>query len=291
MLVDYHCHSNYSDDAHDSIGDKVRAAILFGLDELAITDHFDPECENPVPDFHFRKYHEDIDRIQRQLKERTELLSSGKTFGLSDALDSSNPFLFGDKPFVLRRGLEIGVQPTDSVIRTCKDEATKYSYDFLLCSEHCTAGRDNWLPPLYENITAVEAYLLYFTELLEIVTRFKDYDSAAHLTLFDRYSPERAPEDTWFDYADEILKVIVRDGKALELNVSTWVRGNDFTLPTERVLLRFKELGGEYITLGGDSHAFRFVGHGIREGMDYLRSLGFRYFTTYEQHKPIQNPL
>ena len=54
---------------------------------------------------------------------------------------------------------------------------------------------------------------------------------------------------------------------------------------------RYRELGGELVTLGSDAHCTQDLGKGIEEGMEMLQEAGFRYVALYEQRKPILLPL
>ena len=62
-------------------------------------------------------------------------------------------------------------------------------------------------------------------------------------------------------------------------------------LPDLPLVRRYRELGGELVTLGSDAHCVEDLGKGIEAGMDLLREAGFRHFAVYEQHKPILLPL
>ena len=52
------------------------------------------------------------------------------------------------------------------------------------------------------------------------------------------------------------------------------------------ILRRYRELGGEYITVGSDAHTTRAAGVGVEAGFALLRDCGFRYVTTYRKHLP-----
>jgi histidinol-phosphatase (PHP family) len=58
------------------------------------------------------------------------------------------------------------------------------------------------------------------------------------------------------------------------------------TTPTKEILELYRRLGGELITVGSDAHHARHVGSGLDWAYDTLRSLGYRYITTFDQRKP-----
>ena len=51
-------------------------------------------------------------------------------------------------------------------------------------------------------------------------------------------------------------------------------------------LALYYDLGGEILTLGSDAHTPEDASVGIREGAELLRTIGFRYYTVFEQRKP-----
>jgi histidinol-phosphatase (PHP family) len=57
------------------------------------------------------------------------------------------------------------------------------------------------------------------------------------------------------------------------------------------VLKRYRELGGEIISLGSDSHSPEKVAEDFEHHAELLRSLGFRWTSHYEKRQLIQLPL
>ena len=65
MLVDYHIHTEHSDDSSVPIEDYVKKALEMGYEELCFTNHIDYE----VPDnasCDVDKYKKDFDEIQKK---------------------------------------------------------------------------------------------------------------------------------------------------------------------------------------------------------------------------------
>ncbi len=62
--------------------------------------------------------------------------------------------------------------------------------------------------------------------------------------------------------------------------------------PTEEILLRYRELGGEILTLGADAHAPEHVAFDYCRLTGLLKKAGFRYYTVFEkrQAKMIRIP-
>lgn len=52
------------------------------------------------------------------------------------------------------------------------------------------------------------------------------------------------------------------------------------------MLKRYKELGGEIITLGSDAHRAEDIAKDFQEARELLKSLGFTHFCTFTKKKP-----
>lgn len=86
----------------------------------------------------------------------------------------------------------------------------------------------------------------------------------------------------------EILKTVISDGKGIEFNTSYHRYGLKDTTPSTNILRLYRELGGEIITIGSDSHRPEHLGiSDIETAKSILKGLGFQYFCTYEKMQPI----
>ena len=267
-LADYHVHSSCSPDGHLTVSEIAEEAIRRGLDEICITDHLDTVYWGsgaPRTDF---DWHE----LQEQVRQAREC--------------------FGNQ-LTIRLGAELGeaVLSFDRA-RTLLDGAPEL--DFVLGSVHMASARFNhfdlYLMPrgpekFYRDV--IEEYL---GDVLTLA-RWGHFQALAHLTLPLRYLKERLSVemtfDDWMDRVEEIFSVIIPKGVGIECNTN---RGGD-PLPGERILKRYREMGGEIITLGSDAHTRADIGCAIAERQELLRSCGFRYFTTFQKGKPTFRPL
>ena len=83
-------------------------------------------------------------------------------------------------------------------------------------------------------------------------------------------------------------KYLAENGKAIEINTKTYQDYHGRTPVLDRnILLRFKELGGEAISLGSDSHNPERVGDKFREYAEFARSCGFTRLAHFENRKLI----
>ena len=53
------------------------------------------------------------------------------------------------------------------------------------------------------------------------------------------------------------------------------------------ILLRYRELGGEIITLGSDAHSKERLGEEFENFITILKSMGYKYVVNYEKRKPL----
>lgn len=63
------------------------------------------------------------------------------------------------------------------------------------------------------------------------------------------------------------------------------------SMPSAELLRLYRDMGGEIITIGSDSHAPDHLGAYIRETKEYLAELGFRSFCTYDKMQPVFHQL
>ena len=83
--------------------------------------------------------------------------------------------------------------------------------------------------------------------------------------------------------------MITRDlEKGLEVNTAAMKYGLKELNPCTDILRRYKELGGELITVGSDAHVVGDLGRGLDRAEEVLREAGFGYYTVYDARIPVQ---
>lgn len=267
ILCDMHTHSNNSFDAKNTVDDMCKSAVSKGLYAISITDH----CEAPEILLGDACEYGDFDvLIPKSFKESK--LAQEK---------------YSSKLKVLC-GLELG-EPMHNL--SCTQKALGYGdFDFILASVHNLRNMQDFYFLDYQKLDADEILNLYFDELAETAT-FNNYDSLAHLTYPLRYIKEKTGKipdlSKYQDKIDNIYNILIKNNKALEINVSGLYKGFGFTLPDEIQIKRFKQLGGKYITIGSDSHNIDDVGKCIEQGMELAKKCGFTHYTIFEKRKPV----
>ena len=127
------------------------------------------------------------------------------------------------------------------------------------------------------------------------MTWLKDFDIMGHFDYVVRYAPYSSTSLLYRDFSDildEMFRYLIQEGKALEINTKSYqeYNGRLVTIDTE-VLKRYRELGGEIVSFGSDSHDSHRIGHAIMEHALLLKSLGFRWSAHYESRRLVQLPL
>ncbi len=261
-MFDYHMHTRVSFDGHDSGMQMALAAKEKGLKEICFTDHldYDPLGKMGVLAFDTDVYNSEYDSLEIP--------------GLK-----------------IRRGMEFGM--TGDNVEQFRQDLQRRHFDFVLGSIHFVDDLDVYFEEFWEGKTVFEAERRYLEATLECVRIHDDFDVLAHLTYIAKTHCHPAPRPVPFaqhrEIIDEILKVVAQKGKGLEMNTSGVDRCGGF-LPTRDYFLRFKELGGEIVTVGSDAHRSGRVGQYSFEACDILQDI-FGYVCTFEDRKPIFHKL
>lgn len=272
-ITDFHCHSRISPDAKFPMEEMVRAAIDAGIDELCFTDHVEPlvffrwnDAPRPLGSYDWAAMLREFAPVQAAYGDRIRLRLGAELGEATFALEVMESFLAAAPPL-----------------------------DFTIGSAHVYRRGDGSVAELYWNTEPDEAMWYgefegYLAELEKMVEWGK-FTVLGHLTLPLRYAKELAGLELSFDRYEEQLRHILRraveKGIGIELNTN---RGHD-PLPGEKWLKLYRALGGEIVTMGSDAHTPEYLGCAMERNQALLRDCGFRYFTTYEQMKPIFHQL
>lgn len=267
-ICDSHTHSSFSFDGDVPVEEMVKQAIVNKIDVITITDHCDAVGIG------------DKDNEFGVVLEEAISKSALETRRVAT--------LYKDKIKVLA-GVELG-EPTHFPEKT-KVALSLADFDFILASTHEVRGKDDYYFLEY-NRKNIDALLEeYFREQLEVV-KWNGFDSLAHFDYPARYICERT--NLKLDYTkyeniiDEILKILVKNNKALEVNTSTVSKPLGRTMPGEDILKRYKDFGGKLITLGSDAHKTDVLGKDLTTAVDMLKRIGFTSYCYYQNHTPVE---
>lgn len=265
-LWDVHMHSQFSGDSNTPQEDMILTAMKLGLGGICFTDHLDID------------YQEDPSLFLLDLPNYTS-----SVLALQEKYASKFPVRFG---------IELGLQPHLTDLH--QDILSQYPFDFVIGSSHVVHGVDPYYPKFYEGRREKDCYREYFTSILENIHAFDGFDVYGHIDYIVRYGPTKNENYVWTQYQDvidEILKLLIEKGKGIEINTGGFKYGLGHPNPTEEIIGRYRELGGEIITIGSDAHTPKHIGYDFQKVPDILKNAGFRYFTVFKQRKAEFLPL
>lgn len=261
-MFDFHMHTDISFDGIGKPEEMVEAAAKAGIKAICFTDHldYDPLGRDPDLAFDTQAYH--------------------------DAYDD----LFHPEVKIFR-GVEFGMMPDNLDI--FEKDLQRYPFDFVIGSAHFIENLDIYYKEFWEGKTTYQAFLSTLEATLECVKVHTAYDVLGHLTYAGKqpHNPGHKPVlyEDFREVIDEILKILVQKGKGMEINTSGVDKCGAF-LPDATVLRRFKELGGEIVTVGSDAHDASRVGQYCFEACKLVSDI-FGYVCTFEGRKPVFHKL
>lgn len=291
MIIDLHTHTGYSYDAEKrGVSDHVQAAIQKGVDVLGFTEHVDFFYQESLSEADFAPGTVDFQMYWNELAPfRCGRVIQADIAAQQKDIDTCRENSQGN--IILRKGVEIG-QP--HAAPDLADQLMEmYCFDYIIGSIHHLADDMDLYFIHYETKHTDEFMRDYFDEINKML-QYGKFHILGHLDYPLRVMklPHNRPSlRGYMDYVDEILKKLIAQGIALESNAKSLFGWQKQVGPEDFVLQRYRELGGELITVGSDSHAPETIARGIPEAIERLKQAGFRYITDFEEGKPIQRAI
>lgn len=263
ITADCHLHTSHSGDSSTPMEEMILQGIAKGLDTMCFTEHNDfsypdgPDFSGDIFLLNTDSYLYDIIKYKEKYADKIRILF----------------------------GVELGLQP--EVVRPNAVYAKSHDFDFIIGSSHICRGMDPYFQsPFFDGRSADEAYAEYFESILENIKKFSNFDVYGHLDYVVRYGPDADKNYSYGkfrDIFDAILKLLIEKGKGIELNTGGIKKGMRDMHPCMEVLKRYRELGGEIITIGSDSHDTEHIADYFDRACSVLQECGFRYYTVFEK--------
>ena len=260
---DLHTHCTLSFDGKSSAEDMVKRAVELGIKHYALTDHVDLG-EFADPDFDLEATVNGAREIIPPLREE-----------YADRVD-------------LLYGVELGqaTQDSDTAERLLREN----DYDFVIGSLHNIKKHKDFYFLNYEGMNIGKLLKKYFNELFDLAS-YCEYDVLGHITYPLRYiTGEHGIDVDLSEYGsiiDEILRTLIRNGKGIEINTSGLRQKYGRMFPDTDTVRRYRELGGEILTIGSDAHCADDLGKGIEDGIAAAKEAGFDEIAIFKHREPM----
>lgn len=265
ILADQHMHSHHSFDSKASMESMIESAISKGLNHICFTEHndFDFVVNEKMPegawDCNVDSYIYELLTLRSKYEDRIQL-------GF---------------------GLEIGIQ--ESCFRKNAVLARSHEFDFCIGSIHLVNGKDTYDPAYFEGRSTKESIDEYFKATIKNINQFQNFDVLGHMDYVVRTLPSGEADYNpleYMDYVDAILDILLENEKGIEVNTSALIKGLKMPNPHKDIIKRYKEKGGEIITIGSDSHVPENIAGKFDVAEEILTSLGYKYYSVFKDRIP-----
>ena len=187
----------FSSDSESPMEEMIRHAVSLGLKTICFTEHHDIDYPVNPDGFDFLldlpSYKEEIFKMKEHYQDQIEI----------------------------NYGVELGLMPTtlDQCAAFVKDEP----FDFIIGSTHIVDFMDPYDAIYFETYPARLGLAHYFEDILKNISSFNHYCVYGHLDYAARYIKDPSFEFHYRDYSDlldAILKMIIENGKGIEVNTA-----------------------------------------------------------------------
>lgn len=260
IIHDQHVHSYYSFDSDQPIKEYLLNAEQLGLSYFVLTDHCDLNYLNKKQDLFF-----DVAQQFNELEKLQQEFPNIKVL----------------------KGIEIGFKPSE--IERIEKIIKEHDFDLINFSLHESDNIDYYFGEEFTKRGIDATLKLYFQRELEAVQSFNDYDVFCHLDYGFKtaYLVDNSTSvEKYEDYLVQIMKELIKNKKALEINIKV-----QDVLPdthTKYLLNLYKKLGGKLITLSSDAHDITKFHYDFDKYIKLIKESGFDYLTYFlnrEKHE------
>ena len=286
IRYDMHMHSSFSTDSDTPMQSMVENAMKRGLFGICFTEHMDLDYPAQYFPEAPQAFAADPEEVCAEVIRLRALLPNGSGEP-SGSENRSGSFWIGF-------GLEFGMQP--HLAGRFHEIATRCLPDFITASQHLVRTLDPFFPETWEDTDPADLIESYYREMQSNLKSMQDWDTLSHMDYIIRYIPNRG--DTVYDsmsrhqeVIDEILRYVISCGKCLEVNTAGCRYGLGQPNPSPAILRRYRELGGENITIGSDAHKPEQIAFAFDQTPALLRSLGFDSYCIFHRRNMQRIPL
>ena len=251
LPLDAHLHTDLSPDSMVPLELYAAQAFERGIPEIAITDHLD--FMPGAPAYEYADYGK-REMIVRDAAERW----AGRV--------------------TIRFGVELTYESRyEDAIR---EHLRSHAYDYVLGTVHAMSDGPydrSRIAGFVAGKTLPEVVAPYFDEVAGAI-HSRLFDTIGHLDMCKRWLVPwfKAPDFAAIpEVYESLLVALVESGMALEVNASGLRHPTGETYPGAWVVRRFRELGGQRVTTGSDSHLPHCFAFGLEEACEIVAAAGF----------------
>lgn len=240
MIFDSHSHTKFSADSKMNAANAIARAENLGLG-IIFTEHYDYKLPGET-DFTFYA----AEYFNEYKKFRSEKVKLGVEIGLRKSAREANKIF-------LAQG----------------------NFDLVIGSIHVVEDTDIYNPKFFEGKDKITAYKKYFAAMIEEIA-VESFDVLGHIDYICRVAPyENAEidEETFKAEVDKVLKILLERGKILELNTRR-LNNKNAVNGLKWIYKRYKNLGGEFVTIGSDAHTVNAVGANFDVALNFVKEIG-----------------
>jgi histidinol-phosphatase (PHP family) len=259
MLLDYHIHTNATEDGTASLLEIAEQAARMNIDEIAVTDHY----------IHgIRGYCVGAREVENHFAEAE---TAKQRYGV-------NVLIGLEVDYTSEWGKEI-----ESFIRS-------FDFDIILGSAHFVGG---YILPsesargLFKKYPIGETYRMAMEKLREnIMTGL--FDVMAHLDIVRRFGAEAGDVD-FSEYEEQAAlaaDALVETGTGFEVNCRGYDHAPAEQYPSQKFLEILHSRGIDKVTVGSDAHALDKIGLYLDRGLGALRRAGFQRICRFSKRRP-----
>lgn len=259
-MKDCHVHTNISHDGISTFKEYIEIAKEKNVDEITFTEHWD---------------------------DYTGLDTNLKTLDLKEYRKEYLKYK-NDSILKTNFGIEIGLQP--DIVDKVETIIKQYPFDFVIGSSHITCKKDMAMDKsFFSDLSRKDAYLKYFEEVYQNIKLYNEFDVYGHIDYVVRYggySKKKIDYEEFSEILDEILLLLIKKDKGIEVNTSglRYDLGNPH--PNIDIIKRYKDLGGKIITVGSDAHKADDLVNNFNIVFDMLENIGVKEIAFYHNRKP-----
>ena len=271
-MIDTHLHGYRSSDSDTEYEKIIQSAISRGLTGICFTEHYEYyPFNNRMSCFDVDDYLSEIGTLKQKYNNLKIL--SGLEFSLYKSV--------------------FDMTDCDKTIYTMNN----YDFDSIIGSVHYVDINSSPEDIYYCEYTAKynksEAYKKVLEQYIALLPRLPGINIIGHFDYVTRYSQTYDDRNIYYkdfsDLFDELFKIIIDMGIALEINTANYIKRDDRpeNVLDINILKRYRELGGEMVSLGSDAHTPDRIAQKFDEFTQIIKSSGFSYLTHFENRKAI----